>query len=109
MLAFVLQILSSKVGRAAIIVGLSFLAGIWTGNSYTVKYYKAKEIAALNKQIEHNKKVIEAQTKLVTEIRDRELNLEKELEEALENARNSPTAGNIVLPIDSVRRLDKIR
>ena len=100
---------TSRVGSLLSVSLLSVLLGLYLGNSWTVKYYKSKEIAALNEQIKHNKKVIEAQTKYVSEIRDRELKLEEELEKALEEATNSPTAGNISLPVDSVRRLNKIR
>ena len=108
-LSWILSFLTSKIGRIVAILGTGFLVGLWTGNSLTVKYYKAGEIAALNEQIKRNKKVIEAQTKYASELRDKELQLEEELENALEEARKSPTAGNVGLPSDSVRRLNKVR
>ena len=100
---------TSRIGSLVSVSLLSLVLGLYLGNGWTVKYYKAKEIAELQNQIEHNKKVIAAQTKYVTEIRERELNLEDELEKALEEAASSPTAGNVSLPVDSVRRLNKVR
>lgn len=108
-LSWILSFLTSKIGRIAVISATTFFLGLWTGNSLTVKYYKAGEIAALNEQIKRNKKVIEAQTKYATELRDKELKLEEDLENALEEASKSPTANNVGLPADSVRRLNQIR
>jgi predicted Holliday junction resolvase-like endonuclease len=104
-----LSFFTSRLGQIVGVSVISMILGLYVGNSWTITYYKAKEIAALNNQIKRNKKVIEAQTKYVSEIRDRELKLEEELETALEEARNSPTANNISLPADSVQRLNKIR
>ena len=97
-LSLILKILTSKIGRIAVISATTFFLGLWTGNSLTVKYYKAGEIAALNEQI-----------KYATELRDKELKLEEDLENALEEASKSPTANNVGLPADSVRRLNQIR
>lgn len=112
MLSFLMSLIGGIIPNWKVIAATSAIAlltGLYTGNRLTVLYFEGKELRAVQAQLNHTKKVIEAQTKYATELREKELKLEADLEDALEAARNSPTAGNTCLPLDGVRRLDKIR
>lgn len=104
-----LQILTSKLGIYGVIALVLFGSGVASGHSWTKKYYKAKEIAALEERIAHNKKVIEYQTKYVTEVLEREKKLEVLVEELSDEASKDPTANRPSISLDGVRRLNKVR
>lgn len=93
----------------ALAIASIFSSGVYLGHSYTKKYYKQKEIAALVERLEHNKKVITYQTEYVTKQLEKEKELEAQIEELQDAADNSPTANRPSLSIDSVQRLNKIR
>jgi cell division protein FtsB len=101
--------LSSRLGIYGVAAAVLFLSGAYTGFKYTNMFYRSQEIAALNRQLEQNKKVIAYQTEYVTKLRDRELTLEAEVEKLNNEADKDATAARPAISLDGVRRLNSIK
>jgi len=99
----------SKILRIAVVLGLTFIAGVYSGNTLTVKYYKWKEIAALNEKIKKNEELIKWQNTEIANLQKSGLQLQDDLESLKQNAEQDTNANNPSLSVDGVRRLNKIR
>lgn len=101
------SLITSRLSRMLVISGLTFVAGTYTGSTLAIKYYKAKEVAALNAQIAHNSKVIVWSRKEIVRLTDEEERLEALVEELNDAANKSPNADRPSLDLDGVRRLNR--
>ena len=97
---------ASLAGTLAILVG-AFALGTYTGNTLAIKYYKAKEVAALNAQIAHNEKVIVWSRKEIQKLHDEELRLEELVRTLNEEANTDPDRDKPSINLDGVRRLNR--
>ena len=103
----ILAMLKSSIVQTVAISGMMFALGVYTGSSLAIKYYKIKEVAALNAQIAHNERVILWSRKEITKLLDEEQKLEELVRTLNEEADKDPDRDKPSINIDGVRRLNK--